>query len=805
MRVILGIVLVFNILFATGISIEDMQKYQQYKDLLSNNTSNNSGQKAITKEPITNNIVQDNNIVDYKEQKEIKNDTILTIENEENNIFKYDQNMKSLTRFGDNFFKNKNQLNSTLVPTSNNYILHSGDTLFINSYDSKRNNTLELKIDNNGDINLPNIGLLKIANLKLADARNIIKNKIIKSKPKTKVIVDISGYSAIQVIITGNVEVPGIYNLSSFSTVKNALSTAGGILSVGSYRDIDIIRAGKKIYNFDLYKLLHNNKSINDIILQSGDIVSVNFTKKSIFLSGKVKYPAIYELKDNETYKDLLSYSGGFSYDATKDSIKITRYSNSKDIETYIINKNKLYSLKPKDGDKIEVFNNFELKEKPYIYVNGKVLDKPTKYKYFTGITLTELYKVVKFRSELVTKFENDADTLESREALIVDKHQIKIIRNNDDKKRVFLVSLKDEFKLKPYDEVEFFNYFDTHPRIQATIKGEVYNGGTFFIDQDTTLNNLINLAGGVTSKAYKKEFELVRYKVKNDERTRDIKKINLKQALSENFKLEPFDEIKIFTIPNWYERKTITLKGEVKFPGVYPIKTGERLESVIQRAGGFTNQAFIKGALFTRESIRKNEAKRMKESVLKLKQQMAFLSTNGREAGAAQTSQADLEGTVSLLEKQANEYQALGRLVVYIDSDLEKFKESEYNIRLEDKDTFIVPSFNDTVSVYGEVLNQNSFVFSSNLTAEDYIEKAGDMTSRADEDSVYVILPNGEAKKVDIASYFGSGYIVEKGSTVVVPMKIDRVSNILLWKEVSQIVYQLAITAASLNTVGVL
>jgi len=812
MRVILSIVLMVNILFGASISLEDMQKYQQYKSMLDNGAGGSSTQKVVKQDVIKNNIEQnsmDQNMIDNT--METKESVDQNSTEEYNNIFKYDQKDKPLKRYGENFFKNKNQLNSALVPTSNNYILHSGDTLFINSYDSKRNDTLELTIDNNGDINLPNLGLLKVGGLKLDEARAIIKNKIVKSKPKTKVIVDISGYSSIQVIITGNVEVPGIYNLSSFSTVKDALMVAGGLLDVGSYRDIDIVRGGKKIYNFDLYKLLNDTNGINDIILQSGDIVSVNFIKKTIYLSGKVKYPAIYELKNGETYKDLLRYSGGFRYDATKDSIKITRYSNSKNIETYIINKNKLYSLTPHDGDKIEVFNNLELKEKPYIYVSGKVIPKATKYKYFDGMTLLELFKVVKFRSELIVKddIKNDIvepKVIEKREALMVDKSKIKIIRNNADKKRVFLVSLKDTFKLEPYDEVEFFNYFDTHPRIEATIKGAVYNPGTFFIDNDTTLQDLINLAGGITLKGYTKEFELVRYKVVNNERVRDIKKIDFKNAIENNFKIEPFDEVKIFTIPNWYERKTITLKGEVKFPGVYPIKTGERLASVIKRAGGFTKEAFVDGALFTRESIRKNEAKRMKEAMLKIKQQMAFISTNGREVGAMPTDQADVVGTIKLLEQQAQEYKALGRLVVYLEKDLDKFSKSDFNIRLEDQDTLIIPSYNDTVSVYGEVLNPNSFVFSKNLTAFEYIKKAGDITERADEESIYVVLPNGEAKKVEPDSFFASSdFIVPKGATIVVPMKVNRVSNILLWKEISQVVYQLAITAASLNTVGVI
>ncbi|MEA3290256.1 MAG: SLBB domain-containing protein, partial [Campylobacterota bacterium] len=269
-------------------------------------------------------------------------------------------------------------------------------------------------------------------------------------------------------------------------------------------------------------------------------------------------------------------------------------------------------------------------------------------------------------------------------------------------------------------------------------------------------------------------------------------------------FKLQDNDEITIFTIPNWYDTKKVVLKGEVRFPGTYTVSTGEKLSNIIQRAGGFTKEAFIAGAVFSRESIKVNEAKRMNEAMLKLKQQISFLSTNVKQAGQKDTTTAELVSTINLLEKQADEYEPLGRLVVYLDSDIEKFKNSEFDIRLENKDTLIVPSINDTVSVYGEVMNPSSFIYNSENKIEDYIEKAGSLTQRADEEAMYIVFANGEAKKI------GSGYLfndfanqIKKGSTIIVPMKVSSVSNILLWKEVSQIVYQLAVTAASIKTVG--
>ena len=366
---------------------------------------------------------------------------------------------------------------------------------------------------------------------------------------------------------------------------------------------------------------------------------------------------------------------------------------------------------------------------------------------------------------------------------------------------------MDEDFKLNPFDEVEFFNYFDTNPRNSVTIKGEVYKEGEIFIDRNTDFFEVLKLAGGLTKRAYIEEFELIRYALVDNERVRTIKRVSFEDVRMHGLELKDGDEITIFTIPNWYDTKQITLKGEVKFPGIYTIKTGEKLSDVIKRAGGYTKQAFINGAIFTRESIKVNEEKRMKESMLKIKQQMAFISANGKQLGAEKSSAADLVATINLLEEQTKDYEAVGRLVVYLDKDLQKFEKSEFNIRLEDGDTLTIPSFNDTVSVYGEVMNPGSFVFNSTKDADDYIEQAGGVSDKSDTESIYIVYANGEAKKINSGYLFGmdSDYTVPTGSTIVVPMKIDQVSGMLVWKEVSQIVYQLAVTAASLDTLGAL
>ena len=709
------------------------------------------------------------------------------------NLFTYEYKPKKLIRYGDNFFKNKNGANKLIVPTSANYVLTKGDVLFVNVYNAQKNDIFELLIDKNGNINIPHLGLMQVGNMEFAKVKNRIINTLSKSIPGSQVIVDIQKYSTIQVIITGNVNTPGIYNLSSFSSVKDALMIANGVSEVGSYRDITVIREGKEIYQFDLYQLLHNPKQAKDIFLRSGDIISVNFAKKQVALDGKVKYEAIYELKGDESFLDLMKYSGGFNFDVTKKSIKVTRYDESKTPKTYILSKNNFFSMQPKDGDIVEVFNNFELKEKNYIYVTGKVLDKPMKFTYFDGMKLKDLYNMIPFRSEIN---ENG-----NRTVLKVFKERIEIKRANKSRDLI-TVSLDEDFKLEPFDHVEFYNYFDFVEQKYAKISGEVFNPATMQINNQTTINQLIDYAGGLKKSAYFKEFELIRYEVKEDRRNTIIKKYNLQDAINNKMVLQDGDVIRINKIPAWGEYMEVEILGEVKFPGTYQIAKGDKLADIIKRAGGYTKDAFLQGALFSRESLREKENKRVKDSMYKIKQQLAFSSSNGREAGMQERSISDLQALIGLLDKQVSEYVAVGRLTVKLEENLTAFEKSNFNVKLENNDKLVIPAHNETVSVYGEVFSPNSFIFDPHLSSDDYLEKAGGLTKRADDESVYMVYANGEATKVDVDSFWG-GKNVPQGSSLIVPMKVNETSNLLLWKEVTQLVYQLAITTVSLNAVG--
>ncbi|MBC8238576.1 MAG: capsule biosynthesis GfcC family protein, partial [Helicobacteraceae bacterium] len=240
-----------------------------------------------------------------------------------------------------------------------------------------------------------------------------------------------------------------------------------------------------------------------------------------------------------------------------------------------------------------------------------------------------------------------------------------------------------------------------------------------------------------------------------------------------------------------------------VKFPGRYTIAEGEKLSSVLSRAGGFTNHAFLEGSVFTREEVRQLQAKRLEDSIAKLKTKALTVETSASEASEDAKVKQGMLLAITQLEKEASAKKPIGRVSLEIYHDLNRFSNSVYNLTLKNQDALYVPSINDTVSVVGEVLNQNTFVYDGESDARDYLEKAGGITETAEPEHIYIVKANGEAKRLENDYFWGNSNDVFKGDTIVVPMKLDTISDVAFAKDVTSILYNLAITAASLKTVG--
>ncbi len=799
------------------------------------------------------------------------------------------QNKKSINRYGSLFFNNKNKLDPYSVPTPNDYNVNYGDKLSLKIYGAK-NESFELEVDKNGNINIPQVSELKVIGLQYKNIQKLVMEEVKKAYPNsTNILLNISEFTSIQVTITGLVNAPGLYNLSSFSTIKDALISSGGILDNGSYRNIYLKRAGKTYKIFDLYSLIRYGKTNIDTVLKSGDVILVKPIHKEIKLTGEVNYNALFELKSSESFRDLFDFAAGFNPKANKNAIRLKRYENNS-IEVYTLTKDELYKYTPKNGDEIHIypkselsaklvkiegnviapseksipsdnklstllknelkqfgengyflndtnyefaivkndnnlqgfniknvlnkkedidlkigdiitiFKNSEFKEKPYVYANGEVVNsKKRKYEFSEGMTISNLFDMVDFNSEIIEKDSN------KRKTLNVDKSKVQITRYENNKKTTFLVNtdINKSFKLKKYDEVKFFDFSKVNDEMKVSIKGEVFIPGTYNINENTTINDIVNIAGGLTKKALMARFEISRYYTEGFERKRKVLALDMNKALNLKIKIFEDDEITIFPIANWNEKMYVELKGLVRYPGKYAIEQGEKLSSVILRAGGFLPNAFVEGGVFTREEIRLLQEKRLEESLDRLNDQIVKSSADAQGLGEEKDGALKKLQAVKQLEKQAKSNRPIGRVSLNLYYDLNRFMNSTYDLVLKDKDMLYIPSINDTVSVVGEVLNQNTFVYDGELNTDDYLAKAGGITELAHEEYIYIVKANGETQKYESNYFWGNDKKIFKGDTIVVPMQFDSMSDIKFAKDVSQILYQFAITAASLKTVG--
>ena len=788
---------------------------------------------------------------------------------------------EKLARYSDTFYANKNSIDSSSLPTPDNYTVSTGDLLDVHVY-GDRNKKYALEVSNDGTIDIEYIGPVRIGGMSFIEAKKHLENQLKRHFKMSSFKIVVSKYSSIQVTLIGDVNYPGIYNLSSFSTAKDLLIEAKGVREGASVREIDIKRNGKTVAKLDFYDLLFKGESVGSTLLKHGDIVVIKKAKTLVSIDGFVNHAAIFELSDTESLKTLINYAGGMKADASKRHIKIDRYSDNSIFETFHVSYSKARKFKMKDGDKVYIYQ-LDSSADTSVNIYGNVI-RPGSYSLPKTANLTELlkaqlnfgakrfflpetyfeYGIIKRYSttlNYVTKSFNLAKVIKGEESVklhpqdeififsqndlqtstyITTKGEILIKEGKlryfegmtlvdavhgagvdgiiDDKIRVTTIDTLDrmpkttfysykkdgETTLSAYDEVEVYDYYQVHLLQPVSIKGEVVNPTTVFYEKGMTLQNILESSGGFTVEAFLNKVEIVRYFI--DEKSNRKKKIvilDLREIDNSKYILEPYDEVTIYKIPNWSEKRVVTLKGEVKFPGSYTVSNGERLSSVIERAGGYTNEAFVEGAVFTRDSIREQQVNQYHKELSNIKRELAIYNAMPANSKKASGS-TEASNTLNEVILEAQKYQPIGRVSIRLEHDLEKFKDSDFNLVLKDLDELTIPNQIDTVTVFGEVFNPTSFVYSSTISAEQYIEMASGLSRSADESSIYVIHANGTSELLS-TGWFSGDVEIAKGDTIVVPLFIKETNQLEVWDSVSRILASFAITVATINTLGII
>ncbi len=582
------------------------------------------------------------------------------------------------------------------VPVGSDYVLGPGDELRITIWGSLENTYIQT-VDHYGRIYLPTIGPVRVWGLNFSQAEKLILAHLSRYYKDFQSSVTMGHLRTIRVYIVGEVAQPGAYNISALSTITNALFAAGGPNKTGSLRNIQLKRNQHMVEYFDFYDFLLRGDKSRDLRLEAGDVIFVPPIGSIAGIMGKIKRPAIYELKEPIRINDLITMAGGLTPQSYLKRVQIIR-------------------------------------------------TKPNAEREVIDLDLTHA--------------EKDGTTPKGIE-----------LQNGD------LVII-----------------YPTDPRIYNTfsLNGSIKHPGEYEVKPGITIRQVLP-PESLLPEAYLDNVEIIRFK---DDLTTEVIHINLKKLWedehAQDIFIQPHDLITVrseFKAP-----ESITLTGEFKRPGTYTIQPGERLSSVIRRAGNFTNVAYLKGAVFTRKAVQVREKEMLDQFVKQyeeglLAEGQALLSYSAENRSIRELEIAQRRQQLKLIASRVT----LGRIVIHLDT-IEKFEGSQNDLILQDGDILTVPREPVEVMVLGSVRNPTSFVYKNGKNIQYYLNRGGGFSKAADKKEIYLLKADGSAL---------IGFLklrnIDPGDAIVVPPKIE-IKDWTWIKDVATIAGQTALTFAALS-----
>lgn len=671
--------------------------------------------------------------------------------------------------YGRNIFNSRNLTfaPSHNIPTPVNYRLAAGDEVIIDIWGSNQV-TYRETITPEGNINISNVGPIYLNGMTIKEAEKYLKKELSKiysgiegENPTSEMKLTLGQIRTIQVNIMGEVAVPGTYNLSSFSNIFHALYRAGGIGKLGSLRNIHLMRNGKKIAEVDVYDFILKGKTMDATRLQEGDVIIVPPYEMLVDVQGNVKRPMYYEMKEGETVKTLIEYAGDFTSDAYTRNLRLTRQ-NGKEYQVHTIDDIDYSVFKLMDGDIINIsamLDRFENK----LEIKGAVY-RPGIYQ-FSGQLNTVKQLVEKAEGIMGDAFLGRAVLHREREDLTKEVIQVDL--------KNILNGTKPDIALQRNDELYIPSIHDLQDLGSISVYGEVARPGSFTYAENTTLEDIIIQAGGLRESASTVRVDISR-RIKDSKSTKSSEKIgelfsfSLKDGFvidgTPGFKLEPYDQVFVRRSPAYQAQTHVGVSGEILYAGTYALtQKAERISDLVQKAGGLTPYAYTKGARLVRQ-INAEERRRM-QAVLDLARsnENDSISVNKLELGS----------------------------VYYVGIDLEKALKnpgSNDDIVLREGDNLVIPEYNNTVRISGDVMYPNTVTYEDNKSLSHYIEQAGGYGQRAKKSKVYIVYMNGQVKKA------GGRNTIQPGCEIIVPTKEKNSLQL-------QNILSIATTSASLAT----
>jgi len=705
---------------------------------------------------------------------------------------------------------------ATDVPVPAEYVIGPGDTIEVQLIGNTKGR-YALVVGRDGRVNFPELGPIAVSGRRFEEVRNDLEARVRQQLIGTQASVGIGELRSIRVFVLGDAQTPGSYTVSGLSTITNALFVSGGVKRIGSLRNIELKRNGRTVVTLDLYDLLLKGDTRGDQRLLPGDVIFVPPVGPTVGIGGEVRRPAIYELKSETTAGELLRLAGGLMPDADPGVATLERVNDRRARVTVDVDLSSAAgtSTPLRSGDTVRVPTVRPTLEDS-VTVQGYVY-RPGEYQFRPGMRIADVLPSI-------DELKPNAD----QRYLLVRREM-----PPDRRIRVFSADLERaladrnsaaNFELAPRDRIYVFDLESGRDRIieplmrelrmqsrldeptaEVSVAGKIKVPGKYPLEPGMTVTDLLRAGGSLDEAAYGGQAELTRYEVVNGEsRQAELIPIDLRRALAgdpaADVVLKPFDYLVIKEVPLWASQEEVEIRGEVKFPGRYPIYRGETLRSVMERAGGLTDLAFVEGAVFTREELKAREKKQLTTLATRMESDIAQYSLM-----AAQETGRDATSALSVgrsLLQSLRDAQPVGRLVIDLKRSMAAAPASEHDIVLKGGDRLLVPRVTQEVTVLGEVQSATSHLYREELSRDDYIALSGGLTQRADDNRIYVVRADGSVVARSGNRWFsGSGVDIHTGDTIVAPLDTERMRPLPLWQAVTSIIYNLAIAAAAVNS----
>ena len=613
-----------------------------------------------------------------------------------------------LTPFGYEIFKRGDLTPPQDLPVASDYTIGPGDEVHLLLW-GRVNERYTLTVSRDGTILLPQIGPLSVAGMSFEEMKEFLSREA-ESIVGTEVSVTMGRLRSIQVFVLGEIMRPGAYTVNAMSTLTNALIAAGGPSQIGSLRRVELKRSNSTIATMDFYDLLMKGDKSNDMWLRNGDVIFVPIVGPLVGIAGNVKRPAIYELQGETSLSRVLDLAGGIIPTAYLQQVQVERVEGNEERIVVDINaseKGIAETFMVQDADMVKVFSIVE-RDVNAVYLYGNV-KRPGKYELKEGMRLgdivsdaTDLLEESYFEYGLIKRLvppslevklipfnlgdllfqaaEADNVELMPRDSIYIFSKwlfqakstvsiegevrkkgtfdlegnltvkdlvlqaegltrsasygEYELYRTEPVTKEVTLerITLKGQWRrmqehniiLQDMDRVVVHSIWERVPKQVVTVSGDVHRPGQYIYAANMTVKDLIFAAGNLLESAYLDEAELASYDVEGGRSSlMNYRTIELRRALSgdpaHNVALKPYDRLLVKRIPEWREERFVEVGGEVRFPGSYVVKKGERLSSLIERAGGYNDNAYLRGALFTRERVKELQQRGLDDMIKRL------------------------------------------------------------------------------------------------------------------------------------------------------------------------------------------